>query len=136
MRQPPLNSSVSPHVKRITFFGGGVLLVFLVAAAVSVYGFDAYERAWGRGGSFQVETWIALVGALIAMGAFGISSATLQRIQTHGAAFALGAVSASIYLAVCWALNFVAPGGGAYIALLLLVVISVLASFAGARIGG
>ena len=123
-------------MKRITFFGGGVLLVFLIVAAISVYGFDAYESAWGRGGSFQVETWLALVGALVATGAFGISSATLHRIQTHGAAFALGVVSASVYLTLGWALSSLAPAGGAYIALLLLVSISVLASFAGARIGG
>jgi len=122
-------------MKRITFFGGGIWLVFLIAIAVSIYGFGAYERAWGRGGSFQVEAWVAFVGALVAMGAFGISSAVLQRIQTHGAAFALGVVSASVFLVACWGLNSLAPAGSAYIALLLLVAIPVLASFAGARIG-
>lgn len=40
------------------------LLCMLVVAAVSVYGFDEYERAWGRGGSFQVLSWIAIAASV------------------------------------------------------------------------
>jgi hypothetical protein len=39
------------------------------AMAVSIYGFDQYERAWGPGPSYQVVLWIILVAAvLIAVG--------------------------------------------------------------------
>ena len=68
-------------MKAITLFGAAFLLVFLIAAVVSVYGFGQYEQAWGRGGSVQVEAWLALIGALVAMGSFGISSALLRRVH-------------------------------------------------------
>jgi peptidoglycan/LPS O-acetylase OafA/YrhL len=40
------------------------LLCMLVAAVISVYGFDEYERAWGRGGSFQVLSWVAVAASV------------------------------------------------------------------------
>jgi hypothetical protein len=64
------------------------LVAVLVAGAVGVYGFDAYERAWGRGPSLQVITWVAtpisvLVGVFAACG-FRLSKSELQRPRTIG----------------------------------------------------
>jgi hypothetical protein len=68
----------------------------LVAAAVSVYGFDEYERAWGRGGSFQVLSWISVpvalgVGLFAALGFRVAGSSTLMNPRVAGALVGLGA---------------------------------------------
>jgi hypothetical protein len=120
-------------MKPVLLFGAASLLIFLGAAAVSVYGLGQYEHAWGRSGSFQVEAWLGLVGALIAMGSFGISSAALRRAHTDRASFALGACCAAVYLSLCWVVNGFAPFAGPYWAFALLVVVSALASFTGVR---
>ena len=123
-------------MKAITLFGAAFLLVFVTAAAVSVYGFGQYEQAWGRGGSLQVESWLALVGALVAMGSFGISSTLLRRAHTPAASFALGVVCAAAYIALCWAINGFASSPGVYVAFLLLVSLSAFAALGGLRVAG
>jgi hypothetical protein len=123
-------------MKSVALFGAATLFVFIAAAAVSVYGFDQFEHAWGRGGSLQVEAWLGLVGALIAMGAFAISSAAFRRAHTSGGSLVLGGVCAVVCIALCWVINGVASSAGPYIAFLLLVAVSALASFAGHRSTG
>lgn len=120
-------------MKAITLFGAAFLLVFLTAAAVSVYGFGQYEQAWGRGGSLQAEAWLALVGALVAMGSFGISSAVLHRTHAPAASFTLGAVCAVGYIALCWAIDCFASSGGVYVGFLLLISLSAFAALGGLR---
>jgi hypothetical protein len=46
-------------------FAASFLAVLLVLATVSVYVFGQYERAWGRGGSWQVLSWISLASAVL-----------------------------------------------------------------------
>jgi len=123
-------------MKAITLFGAAFLLVFLIAAVVSVYGFGQYEQAWGRGGSVQVEAWLALIGALVAMGSFGISSALLRRVHAPAAAFALGIVCAAGYIALCWAIDGFASTSGVYVAFLLLISLSAFAALGGFRAAG
>ena len=123
-------------MKPLLIFGGACLLVFVIVAAISVYGFGQYERAWGRGGSFQVETWLSLVGAVIAMGSFGISSALLQRVHAQNASFVLGAACALVYISLCWVFNGISPPTGLYLAFFLLVAVSATAALAGHRHAG
>jgi len=123
-------------MNEITLFVAAFLLVFLTAAVVSVYGFGQYEPAWGRGGSLQVEAWLALVGALVAMGSFGISSALLHRAHTPAASFALGVVCAAGYIALCWAIDGFASTSGVYVAFLLLISLSAFAALGGFRAAG
>jgi hypothetical protein len=40
-------------------------VLIVLVGAVSVYAFDQYERAWGRGPSVQVYSWIATAVALV-----------------------------------------------------------------------
>jgi hypothetical protein len=61
-----------PWAKATVVFSGTLWILVVVAGAVSVYGFDQYERAWGRGGSFQVYTWIAFGMAALAAVCAGI----------------------------------------------------------------
>ncbi len=123
-------------MKAVILFGAAFLLVFLTAAAVSVYGFGQYEQAWGRGGSLQVESWLALVGALVAMGSFGISSALLRRAHMPTASFLLGVVCSVAYIAFCWAIIGFASSSGVYVAFLLLVSLSAFAALGGLRVAG
>ena len=123
-------------MKALVFFGAACLLVFVAASAVSVYGFDLYEHAWGHGGSFQVEAWLALVGSVIAMGSFGISSAALHHAPKQAMSLVLGLVCAIIYLALCWVINSYAPSSGVYIALFLLIAISAFASLVDRHFAG
>lgn len=121
-------------MKSVAYFGCAVLFVFLVAEATSIYAFDEYDHAWGRMGSFQVEAWLALVGALIAMGSFGISSAALHRVHAHRPALLLGSLAGVAYVVVyICIIDRVPPSAGAYVALLLLIAVSGLASLAGQR---
>ena len=76
------------------------LLVVLTAGAISVYGFDVYERAWGRGPSLQVLTWVAiplsvLVGISAAFG-FRMSKSALNRPRLVGATVGVGTAIALV----------------------------------------
>jgi hypothetical protein len=120
-------------MKSVLLFGAAALLIFLCAAAVSVYCLGQYEHAWGRGGSFQVEAWLGLVGALVAMGSFGISSAALRRTHDQRVSFVLGAVCAVVCICLCWIASSFTSFSGPYLAFALLVVLSALAALAGRR---
>ena len=118
-------------MRPILFFGAGACIAFVVACAVSIYAFDLYEHAWGRGGSLQVEAWISFVGALVAMGSFGIASAFARRTHSQDTALVLGIGCSILFIALCWFLGSFELSGGVYIALFLLILISSLASFTG-----
>jgi hypothetical protein len=123
-------------MRPVFLFGAGCFLVFVAAAATLVYGLGQYEQVWGRGGSFGVETWLSLVGALVAMGSFGIASAALRRVHAPRGAFVLGALCAVVYILLYWLATDTAASTGhwaAYIAFFMLVAISALASLAGHR---
>jgi hypothetical protein len=113
-------------MKEIGLFGAATLLVFIVAATVSIFGFDQYEHAWGRWGSFQVEAWISLVGTLVAMGSFGIGLALLRRVPTHGTSFSLGGICGVAYIFLCWIMSGAFPSAGPFTAFLLLIAVSVI----------
>ncbi len=61
-----------------TLFTLGFVTWAAGAMAIMVYGFDRYERMWGRGPSFQLCLWIIMVAAiLVAIGfSFGTKRAT------------------------------------------------------------
>lgn len=66
------------------------LVLALAAAAVGVYGFDGYEKAWGRGPSFQVMSWVAcfvsvVIGILAALGFKLARVPLLRRPKSCGA---------------------------------------------------
>jgi hypothetical protein len=123
-------------MRPVGFFGAGSGTVFVSASALSIYAFDLYEHTWGRGGSLQVEAWLSLIGALVAMGSFGIAAAFAQRTHSNDIAFVLGAACSILFIAVCWFLSSFEFSGSVYIALFVLVLICSLASLTGTRFGG
>lgn len=116
-------------------FGTAAWLTLLVFCTVSIYGFDVYEHAWGRGGSLQREAWLSLLAALVASGAFGIGSAFMLRTHSRPAAWMLGALCSALFAAGCWWLDAMQVAGTAYSALALLVAFGLLAARAGVAIG-
>jgi hypothetical protein len=48
-----------------------IWVLTVAAGAVSIYAFDDYEHAWGRGATVQVYSWVATGAALIS--GFGAS---------------------------------------------------------------
>ena len=48
-------------------FALGFWLSFVTANAVAIYAFDYFERAWGRGPSLQVASWLAIELAVVAL---------------------------------------------------------------------
>ena len=63
--------------KTTTIFTLGFVAWAAIATAVAVYGFDHYERAWGRGPSYQVILWIISVAAIAVAVGFSLGSKQL-----------------------------------------------------------
>jgi hypothetical protein len=122
-------------MRPILVFGAASLCVFLLVCATTVFGFDQYDRAWGRWGSFQVEAWVSVVGALVATGAFGIASAFMHRTHYQGAVLALGVGCSALFVAIIWVSNSVELTSNAYLALSLLIGLSSVAAYAGQPVG-
>lgn len=56
--------------------GLAILAAFVVGGATAIYGFDYFERAWGRFNTLQVHVWIGLpAGAIAGIGAYLASAA-------------------------------------------------------------
>jgi len=79
-------------------FGSGNFGVLFVAAAVSVYAFDAYERAWGKGGSVQVLWMLAIAFSLAASLAFAAALRLRRRKPTRTEAVLLGGAVALVFV--------------------------------------
>jgi hypothetical protein len=122
-------------MRPILVFGAASLSVFWLVCATTVFGLGQYDRAWDRWGSFQVEAWVSLVGALVATGAFGIASTFMHRTHYQGAALALGVGCSAIFVALCLVLNSTELTSNAYIAFALLIGLSCVAAYAGQRVG-
>ena len=123
-------------MRPILVFGAASWCTFLIVCATTVFGLGQFEHAWGRWGSFQVEAWISALGALVAMGAFGIASAFMRRTHNPRTALALGVGCSILFVAVCWMLNSIEFAGSVYAALALLIGISCLAAYTGEAVGG
>lgn len=60
--------------KITTIFTLGFVTWTAGANAVAVYGFDQYERAWGRGPSFQLGLWVIIVAAILVIIGFSLGT--------------------------------------------------------------
>jgi hypothetical protein len=86
----------------ILWFGAGSLFTFVVASAASVYLADHVERAWGRGGSFQVLCVLALVATFLLLIGFGVGAAIRRRFPLPKQAAMMGSVAAAMFMFVMW----------------------------------
>jgi peptidoglycan/LPS O-acetylase OafA/YrhL len=101
------------------------LLCMLVAAAISVYGFDEYERAWGRGGSFQVLSWIAAATsvAVCLLAAFGFRVAHVSSKMNPKLAGSVVGVGTAVVVLVSFVITPEGWDGSALIPMLGLCMV-------------
>jgi hypothetical protein len=118
-------------MRPILVFGAACWCTFLLICAFAVFVLDQYEHAWGLWSSLTVEAWVSLVGALVAMGAFGIASAFMRHTHSQRTAAALGVGCSITFVASCWVINSIEFAGSVYAALVLLVAVSCLAAYLG-----
>jgi hypothetical protein len=86
-----------------------VFLVFAIASAVAIYGFNSYEPAWGKGGSVQISWWLSFGAALLVLVGAGAGAklagngrvARAKTVAITGVSFAL------LSITVFWLLSIV-----------------------------
>jgi hypothetical protein len=90
------------------FFAAGFWAAAVLTGAVGIYGFDYYERAWGRGASLQVYIWIATLGAVVALfpAAFGFRLGGGDELAPGRI---LATVSGAALVLVLWLISFLLP---------------------------
>lgn len=105
------------------------------AMAVSVYNFDQYERAWGRGPSYQAVLWIITVAAFVIAVGFSLGAKQLSASLPWWKPFFLSAA----YTLVFGALTFLAGYIGQFgveqdLRILFLALLSFVSSFLAAKL--
>ena len=83
------------RVTATALFVAGFVITAVALMAVSVYGFDQYERAWGRGNSFQVVLWIIIAAGVPTSLVAGARSDRLGRkrlVYLSGGVMALASI--------------------------------------------
>ena len=72
----------------------GHALVLTTASAIAIYGFDYYEKFYGKGISFQISLWFVVIGALVTAFGFGIGVAVSNWISKFWIGLVLGGLFA------------------------------------------
>ena len=84
-------------MKKGTFTSSLVLghaVVLTVASAIAIYGFDYYEKMYGKGISFQISLWFVVIGAVVTGIGFGIGVALSGWVLKYWVGLLLGGVFA------------------------------------------
>ena len=84
-------------MKKGTFTSSLVLghaVVLTVASAIAIYGFDYYEKMYGKGISFQISLWFVVIGAVVTGIGFGIGVALSGWVSKYWVGLLLGGVFA------------------------------------------
>jgi hypothetical protein len=90
------------------FFAAGFWAAVVLTGAGGIYGFDYYERAWGRGPSLQVYTWIASLGAVVALfpAGFGFRLGGGEELAPGPI---VATISGAALVLVLWLISFLLP---------------------------
>ena len=84
-------------MKKGTFTSSFVLghaSVFTVASFIAIYGFDYYEKMYGKGISFQISLWFVVIGAVVTGIGFGLGVAISGWVSKYWVGFMVGGVFA------------------------------------------
>ena len=84
-------------MKKGTFTSSLVLghaVVLTVASAIAIYGFDYYEKMYGKGISFQISLWFVVIGAVVTGIGFGIGVELSGWVSKYWVGLLLGGVFA------------------------------------------
>ena len=105
------------------------------AMAVSVYGFDQYERAWGRGPSYQVVLWIITVAAFVVAVGFSLGAKQLSASLPWWKPFFLSAAYTLAFGALTYLAGYLGQLGVEQdLRLLFLALLSFASSFLAAKL--
>jgi hypothetical protein len=97
----PVTAGVSHKMKKGTFTSSLVLghtTALTIASAVAIYGFDYYEKMYGKGISFQISLWFVVIGAVIAGIGFGIGVALSGWVSKYWVGLGVGGVFALVVM--------------------------------------
>ena len=105
------------------------------AMAVSIYGFDQYERAWGPGPSYQVVLWIILVAAIVVAVGFSIGAKQLTASVPWWKPLLFSAAFTLVFAALTFLAGYLGRlGVEQSLRLLFLGLLSFISSFVAARL--
>ncbi len=105
------------------------------AMALSIYGFDQYERAWGPGPSYQVVLWIILVAAVVVAVGFSIGAKQLAASVPWWKPLLFSAAFTLVFAALTFLAGYLGRLGVEQdLRLLFLGLLSFISSFVAARL--
>jgi hypothetical protein len=113
-------------------FVAGFAITAAVVMAVFVYGFDQYERAWGRGNSYQVVLWIIIAAGVVNAFGFVFGANTFRVKAPRWKSFFLGAAFTLVFAGLAAIVRYL--GLEQNVRLLILALLSFVASFLAAKL--
>lgn len=123
------------RLKTIATFTLGFVGWAAGAMAVSVYGFDQYERAWGRGPSYQVVLWIIAAAAFVVAVGFSLGAKQLSASLAWWKPFLLSAAYALMFGALTYLAGYLGLLGlDQDLRLLFLALLLFVSSFLAAKL--
>ena len=113
----------------------GFVACAAAAMAVSIYGFGQYERAWGRGPSYQVALWIITVAAVVVAIGFSLGAKLVVAPIPWWKPFLLSAAFTLFFCALTYVVGYLGQFGVEQnLRLLFLGLISFMSSFLAAKL--
>lgn len=123
------------RLKTIATFTFGFVGWAAGAMAVSVYGFDQYERALGRGPSYQVVLWIITVAAFVVAVGFSLGAKQLSASLPWWKPFFLSAAYTLVFGGLTYLAGYLGQLGVEQdFRLLVLALLSFVSSFLAAKL--
>ena len=123
------------HSKTIATFTLGFVVWAAGAMAVSVYGLDQYERAWGRGPSYQVVLWIITAAAFVVAVGFSLGTKRMSATLPWWKPFFLSAAFTLVFGALTYLAGYLGRLGVEQdLRLLFLALLSFGSSFLAAKL--
>lgn len=121
--------------KTIAIFTLGFMGWAAGAMAVSIYGFDQYELAWGRGPSYQVVLWIITVAAVVVAVGFSLGTKRLSASLPWWKSFFLSAAFSLVFGALTYLAGYLGQLGVEQdLRLLFLALLSFVSAFLAAKL--
>lgn len=84
-------------MKKGTFTSSLILghaIALTIASAIAIYGFDYYEKMYGKSVSFQISLWFVAIGAVVTGIGFGVGVAISGWVSKYWVGLLVGGVFA------------------------------------------
>jgi hypothetical protein len=116
-------------------FSGSVLVTCLIWSGVAVYALDGYERAWGKGPTFQVLIWMSLAVSLVVLASSGLGGKLggMQRRAPLWVPLSLGVLFVVLNYALGWGIEAMGYSPNLVLAVVWVVVVPAALAFGVAK---